>query len=234
MADERPVERYEDDGTPVFKEPEKVTQDEGEKITPEEKIEEATEEVVEVEPEVEPVVPVRRSVQQHIIARQKETIEKLRSKKEEPVEDEFEDFEEEKPRSTDVAREVRRAVAPILQSIAEQADEKELHELFSSEPEAKAMSKQIKAYMQHPSYKGVPPAVIYHHLAFDKATTGVLKKKAVADSEAKLQKGAGSTRRPVERSTGNLPSVEEQNAMSDAEFENLQQQALLGKFKDIE
>ena len=131
-----------------------------------------------------------------------------------------------------VAREVKKAVAPIIQSLANQADESELAELFETEPEAKAMSRQIRAYMKHPSYQGVPPSVIYHHLAFDKAVGGAVQKKNIANREAKLQKGAGSSRRPVERVTGNIPSVEEQEAMTDAEFEALQHQARTGKFLD--
>ena len=227
MVDEKTVE-LDDDGKPIVTEP-----DEGGETPPPKIKSDDTEIEPEVKPEGEdePEVLVRKSVQQHIIARQQDTIKKLRSKQEDEADDEPLDDEVITPEAQSVvAREVKKAVAPIIESLANQADESELRELFDAEPEAAKMSRQIRAYMKHPSYKGVPPSVIYHHLAFDKAVGGAVKKKTAADRDALHQKGGGSSRRPVERESGNFPSVEEQDAMSDKEFEELQHQARTGKF----
>lgn len=231
LADTTTVE-LDDDGKPIVKEP-----DEGGKTPPPKTKDDDTEIEPDGKPdgEEEPEVPVRKSAQQHIIARQQQTIKKLRSKQEDEVEPEekieVEDDELTPEAQSVVAREVNKAIAPIVQSLANQADESELQELFETEPEAKEMSKQIRAYMKHPSYKGVPPSVIYHHLAFDKAVGGAVKKKTVADREAGHHKGGGSTRRPKEGSgTGDVPSVEELSDMTDEDFENLQHKARTGKF----
>ena len=231
MADEKPVEEFDDDGKPIVKEPE----GEGGEKTTEKKTDTEIEpegEEPEGEGEKEPEVPVRKSVQQHIIARQKQTIEKLRSKQEVEADDvtpeEKGESDELTPEAQSiVAREVKRAVAPIIETLASQADESELQELFAVEPEAKAISRQIRAYMKHPSYKGVPPSVIYHHLAFEKAVGGTVQKKATADREAKLHKGAGSTRRPKESPTGDIPDVTD---MDEKDLEELQHQARTGQF----
>ena len=231
MAEEKSVE-LDDDGKPIVKEPDESggpplkTKDDTE-IEPDGKPD------GEEEPD-EPEVPVRKSVQQHIIARQQDTIKKLRSKQEdevEPIEDPGKDEDLTPEAQSVVAREVKRAVAPIIQTLVNQADESELQELFETEPEAKDMSKQIRAYMKHPSYKGVPPEVIYHHLAFDKALGGTVKRKTAADREALHQKGGGSTRRPKENLTGDIPDV---NELDDKEFEELQHKAITGKFVEKE
>ena len=231
MAEDITVEEFDDDGQPIVKD----APDEGGKTQPLKIKSDDTEDEPEDKPDgegdKEPVVPVRKSVQQHIIARQQSTIKKLRSKQEDgddddaPVVDEEDDITPEAANT--VAREVKKAVAPIIESLANQADEGELQELFESEPEAVKMSKQIRAYMKHPSYKGVPPSVIYHHLAFDKALAGTVKKKTVADREAGHMKGAGSSRRPKENTTGDIPDVTD---MDEKEFEDLQQNVRQGKF----
>lgn len=229
MAEQKTVEEFDDDGKPIVKDkpdedgksdPSKIKTDDTE-IEPEDKPDGK---------EDEPVVPVRKSVQQHIIARQQQTIKKLRSKQEDEVDDDAplgdEDDEITPEAQSVVAREVKKAVAPIVESLANQADEGELQELFETEPDAKGMSKQIRAYMKHPSYKGVPPSVIYHHLAFDKALGGSVKKKNAADREALHMKGGGSSRRPKEGSS-DIPDVTD---MDDAEFEELQHKARTGQF----
>ena len=234
MADTKPVEEFDDNGKPIVKDPDesgrsptKIKSDEDTDIEPEDK--------PDGEGDKEPEVPVRKSVQQHIIARQQQTIKKLRSKQEDEVDDdtpldnEDESLDEEITLEAKniVAREVKKAVSPIIQSLANQADEAELQELFEIEPDAKAMSKQIRAYMRHPSYKGVPPTVIYHHLAFDKALGGAVQKKDNANREAKLHKGAGSTRRPKDSPTGDIPDVTD---MDEKDFEELQHKARTGQF----
>lgn len=229
MAEEKTVEEFDDDGNPIIKE---KPDEGGGSQPPKLKSDEQPEgEQPDGEGDKEPVVPVRKSVQQHIIARQQQTIKKLRSKQEDEEDDDTpvgdEDDEITPEAANTVAREVKKAVAPIIESLASQADEGELRELFDAEPEAEAMAKQIRAYMKHPSYKGVPPSVIYHHLAFDKALAGTVKKKTAADREALHNKGAGSSRRPKESPTGDIPDVTD---MDDKEFEELQHKARTGQF----
>ena len=229
MAEEKTVEEFDDNGKPIVKD----APDESGKTLPLKIKDDDTEDEPEGKPDgeedKEPVVPVRKSVQQHIIARQQDTIKKLRSKQEDEADDApLGDEDEITPEAAStVAREVKKAVAPIIESLANQADEGELQELFKTEQDAKAMSKQIRAYMKHPEYKGVPPAVIYHHLAFDKALAGTVKKKTVADREAGHFKGAGSSRRPKESTTGDIPDVTD---MDDKDFEELQHKARTGQF----
>lgn len=198
---------------------------------------ESEQEAPEAEQESEdtdsPEIPVRDSAS-HIIARKTRTIEKLRSKldekdDEEPIEADDED--ELVPESRDaVQKEVQRQVAPLVDSLAKKSDEDELQELLTSEPEAKGYEKRIRAYMDHDSYQGVPPSVIYHHLAFGNAESEGARRKQVADLEAEQMSGTGSTSRPVDRPTGDIPTAEEIDDMSDEEFDKLEGQARAGKF----
>ena len=230
MAEKQPVEELDDDRMPITKEPDEDGHSQPSKI----KREDTEDEPDDNEPEVEPEVPVRRSVQQHIITRQKKTIDKLRSKQEDGDDDVLDDEDDDSldedepttPSRNSVANEVRKTVAPIVETLRGQIDDTELKELFEIEPDAKAMSKQIRKYMAHPEYKGVPPAVIYHHLAFDKAVDGSVKKKTIANREANLHRNAGSGRRPKEGSS-ELPDVSD---MDDDEFDKLQDKARQGKF----
>ena len=227
MAEKNPVEELDDD-KPIIKEPDEGGGSQPPKI----KSDTTDDEPDDIEPEIEPEVPVRRSVQQHIITRQQKTIKKLRSKQEDGDDDVLTDDEDDEPEDSTppsrnvVADEVRKTVAPIVETLRGQIDDTELKELFETEPDAKAMSKQIRKYMAHPEYKGVPPAVIYHHLAFDKAIDGSVKKKNVANREANLHRNAGSSRRPKEGSS-DLPDVSD---MDDDEFDKLQDKARQGKF----
>lgn len=229
MADTKPVEDLDDDGKPIVKEPGEDGHSQPSKI----KRDDTEDEPDDTEPEIEPEVPVRRSVAQHIITRQKKTIDKLRSKQEDGDDDVLTDDEDDDvvdepdtPSRNSVANEVRKTVAPIVETLRGQIDDTELKELFETEPDAKAMSRQIRKYMAHPEYKGVPPAVIYHHLAFDKAASGAVVRKNVANREANLHRNAGSGRRPKEGSS-DLPDVSD---MDDDEFDKLQDKARQGKF----
>lgn len=178
--------------------------------------------------DAEPEIPVRKVVgQQNIIARQKSTIKKLR--KEDPDDaDDADDEVDTTPKG--VRREVAKALAPVLEALASKSDDDDLKDLYAGEPEAKKYDRSIKAYMKHPVYKGVAPSVIYHHLAWKEAQATGAKKKVVADTEAGKTKGAGSSKRP-KGSKGNVPSPEELDAMSDAEFEAVQNDVLQGKYK---
>jgi len=208
---------------------------EGEGSSP--KIKSKTDETDE-EKEAEPEIPVRRSAEQHIIARQQRTIQKLRSKDSDdfqPQKDDEEGEEDEEDSLTPeargaVQREVAKAIGPVVKSLASKADDDELGDLIANEPEAAKYERRIRAYMAHPHYKGVPPSVIYHHLAFDDAETTGARRKRTADLEANQSRGGGRTSRPAVTGTGNIPTADEQNEMTDEEFETLQNRARSGEF----
>lgn len=188
----------------------------------------------EIEGEAEPEIPVRKSALQHIIARKNRQIERMRSKDSEENE-EKEDDEDDGELLTPEARgtiqkEIARAVDPLIKSFASKADEDELASLLNSEPEAAQYEKRIRAYMKHPNYQGVPPSVIFHHLAFDAAADTGAQRKKIADLEAAQKRGGGRTTRPMAKNTGDVPSIDEQNEMTDAQFEELQARVRSGEF----
>lgn len=248
MADEvKAVDNpeYDDDGKAIVVEAKKVDEGAGtdseKKGVEEEKKETDTEEKeTEEKPlfddEAEPVIPVRKSALQHIITRKNEKIKKLESQnkgndaEQEEVEEESEDGLSEEARGA-VTKQVQKAIAPLVESLVSKADEDELKELFAAEPEAKKYDKHIRAYMGHDSWKNVPPAAIYHHLAFSAAQATGAKKRQAADLEAKQNKGGGRSFVAKDNDLGNLPSPEDIENMSDAEFEALDQKVLEGKFK---
>ena len=198
------------------------------KIKDEEEEEEEKDEELE-----EDKIPHRKSALGFIIGRQKETIEKLREKKkEEEITDEEEELTPEAERAVDKA--ISKKVDPLLGNLAKQSDEDELQDLFSQEPESEKYEKRIRSYMNNPHYKGVPPSVIFHHLAFAKAETTGAQRKTTADKETELNKGGGRTLRPKAKETGNLPSKEEMEDMTDEEIEALQHKARTGEFLEKE
>lgn len=222
--------------------------DEGDPITPggegagtAPKIQSKTDEG-EAEPdegEAEPEIPVRRSAVQHIIARQGRVIDRLRSKANEDDDDfsppkgaDEDDEESLTPQAIGaVQREIAKAIGPVVKSLASSSDDNELSDLLGSDPEAQKYEKRIRAYMGHPQYRGVPPSVIYHHLAFDAAAGQGARRKGAANFEAGQGRGGGRTSRPDTDIGSDIPSADEQNAMSDADFEVLQSRALSGEFK---
>src|SRR3990167_9795997 len=110
MADQKPVEEFDEDGKPIVKD----APDEGDKSqSPKLKSDDDT----EIEPDEneledkEPVVPVRKSVQQHIIARQQQTIKKLRSKQEDEVDDDTPLGDEDDPLDEEITPEAVNTVA---------------------------------------------------------------------------------------------------------------------------
>lgn len=232
MADAKTApEELEDDGTPIPK------VGEGGGAPP--KIESKTE---EEGAEPDEVVPVRKSVLQHVIARKNRQLERLRSKDDEDDEgaeppkggkDEEDEDDSLTPEARGaVQREVQRQIGPVVKSFASKADEDELGDLLANEPESAKYEKRIRAYMGNSHYKGVPPSVIYHHLAFDAAAGTGVRRKQAANLDANQQRGGGRTTRPVVTGTGDVPSIEEQNDMSDADFEILQNRALSGDFAE--
>lgn len=241
MADTTPVDvEYDDDGKPIKGELEtSKNKDEGGEVDPPENKEDAEEgdEVDPPEPEEEPDIeekdiPVRKSVQEHIIDRQKRTIEKLRSKEEGDEVDPPDPDDNLEPEARDaINREVDKRLNPVLGALASKVDSDELDTLVKADPDAKKYEKRIKVYMQHPHYKGVPPAVIYHHLAFQDAESIGSKKKKAADLEADQVKGGGTARRAIPK-TSTLPTAEELADMTDDEVQKIQDDVLQGKYKE--
>lgn len=173
-------------------------------------------------------IPVRKSANtSFIIQRQKQTIDKLRSKQKEKDDGEEDLTPESK---TLIEREIDKHIAPIRETLMSRADEDELNELLKSEPDAKNYEKTIKAYMQSPHYKSVPPSVIYHHLAFGEAENAGANKRKIADKEAKMSRTRGNQKRPSRTSKGSMPSPEEIEDMDETEFEALQNDVRQGKY----
>lgn len=182
--------------------------------------------------DAEPEVPTRKVFdQQNIIARKNKTIKKLRGEDDDSGSDDDESDDDLTPEAkSGVQKQVSKALKPVLDHISKTADETDLKDLYSAEPDAKKFDRAIKTYMKHPAYKGVPPAVIYHHLAFAQAQATGAKKKGIADKQAGKVRGAGNSKKSSGRS-GGMPTPEEMNKMSDAELEKLQHDVRTGKFK---
>jgi len=182
--------------------------------------------------DAEPVVPTRKLFdQQNIIARKNKTIDKLRKGEGDGEDDTSDDDDDLTPEAkSGVQKQVAKALKPVLDHISKGADETDLKDLYGAEPDAKKYDRAIRVYMKHPAYKGVPPAVIFHHLAFEVAQASGAKKKSIADKQAGKVRGAGNSKRSSGRSSG-MPSPEEINKMTDAELETLQHDVRTGKFK---
>lgn len=250
MAEENknaaPTEEYNDDGSknPDFVTPKDESEDavagienKGEEGEDGKKDGEGEEDFDDtIDPVKPPEIPTRKFNAQHIIARKNAKIEKLESKLKDGEESgvDLEADEEEDSNLTEQARKaidttVQKAMAPVLTKLASEADEKEMQNLLSSEPESKKYLNHIKAYMTHDAYKYVAPAVIYHHLAFNSALLQGAKKKMIADKEARQNKSGGRTIVKDEPS-GNLPSPDDITNMSEEDFEKMENDARQGKF----
>ncbi len=181
-------------------------------------------------------IPVRKSIQQQIIGRQKRTIKKLRKKKEKDTdtteEEEEEEEEELSPEAeTAVEKAVSRKIAPVLDAVVSTRDEQELKDLYVDEPIAKKYDKRIRAYMANKHWKGVPVVAIFRYLAFENAQAIGKERKRIADKETDLTKGGGRTLSPKKPfSPGGIPSPEEMMDMPKEDFEKLQRKAKQGKF----
>jgi hypothetical protein len=148
--------------------------------------------------------PVRRSAKDFIIARKQKKLEKLQERPEpEPDDTEPEEL-------TPAARKaVQKEVAPILDIVKQQADDRELSELFIQHPEARGMEKQIRKHME--VYENVPAEFIFNALNKGKKNPELKQK---ADDEAKLQRTGGHTKRP--KDSAGLPNAWD---LSDEEFD---------------
>lgn len=185
---------------------------------------EEEEEAVEEEEDIkDPIVPIRGSAA-HIIARQKDTIDKLRNKGDEGVEEE--DDDDLAPESKDaVQREVQSQVEPIRKEVAAGADESELQGLFRDYPDAKKYENRIRGYMAAPGYESIPPLLIFNHLNADNAQAEGARKREIADAEAAQTAGGGSTTRPIAKAA-KVPSIEEQENMTDEQLDEVKQKLL--------
>jgi hypothetical protein len=172
-----------------------------------------------IDPNKPPEIPLRKDTAQYIIARKNKKIEKLQSKLKEgdegyvpPEKDEEEDDSGEDDKGEEmgaIAEKIfEKKMAPLLGKIASDAEEAEFQELVKADPEAAKYTNHIKAYMKHPAYKGVPPTVIYHHLAFEAAQAIGARKKKAADLEAAQGKGGGR-QAPANEKIDGLPSAED-------------------------
>lgn len=182
-----------------------------------------------------PEIPVRNSAIQHILARKDKKIAKLKSKVDDDGGDGDDDgSDDDSPLNDDaqeaINKQVSKAVAPLIDKIASEADEKELKDLVSAEPDAAKYLNHIKAYRGHEAYKAVPASVIYHHLAFKKAAQIGAKKKEAADLEAGQSKGGGRNTTVDTTNSGDFPSPQEISEMSEADFAKMEEDALQGKY----
>jgi len=246
MAD--PNAAFDENGNPIIEEDEDVdpasnkegedesNADEAEKEADKEEADKEDKEDADKEsdnPDEEPVEPEvneddgeievpTRSASQHIIARQKKTIDKMRSDK-----DTDEEPEENEPE--DVNSLIERAIAPLREEATARADEKELRQLFNEIPESENFENRIRAYMKHEVYAGVPPTVIYHHLAFKAAEKAGAVKKEAADLEADQTKGGGRTVKPKAKGKSNAPTEDEVQDMTDADVDALKNKVLANR-----
>jgi len=143
---------------------------------------------------------------------------------------ELEEREEGKEEVVEEPSGINTRVAALEDALSANTDENDLQGLMRQEPDAKGYETKIRQYMKHDSYQGVPPSVIYHHLAFEKAESKGAQERQVADLEAEQMGGAGSSARPAEQSAGGFPTPEELDNMSEAEFEAVELKARRGGF----
>ena len=229
MADEESDPKVDDEGNPIEIEggEEPLKKDEGtEPLEGGEGGEEGKEEEPPEDLDIEEKdIPVRSSME-HIIARKNKQIEKLKSK---PADDDYDPDDDD---DGDDDGGLKKQVKVLTDAVIGTADETDLQTLFKKEPKAAELENSIRSYMKHPAYKGVAPAVIFHHLAFDNAARIGAKKKAIADKEAGDASGAGKGNRA---SGGGgkqaLPTEAEMRDMSDEETIKLGNDIQQGKYE---
>lgn len=168
-----------------------------------------------------------------IIGRQKQTIEKLRSKKEDKDE-ELDDLGDPDDDDTSpagikraIAQGISEALAPVTGALAAKADDNEIADLYEQEPLAKAFDKRIRAVMKMPGWEAVPVVAIYHHLSHKSAQKEGARKGKSADREAAHLRGTGHQRQAGKTSI--KPSEwtkEDVDNMSDDDIRRIGEQAL--------
>lgn len=179
-------------------------------------------------------IPVRQSF---IIARQRNTIQRLRSKQAAddggappPASDGGDDEGELSPESNAaVERAIERRLGPIVEHLASTGDMGEMQSLIEKEPDAREYKNRILAYAK--KWPGTPLEAIYHHLSFGEAARKGTETRSKADRAAAHSRGIGSQRPPV-RKTGAAsaqPTVAELEAMSPQEFDDYQRKVERGE-----
>lgn len=210
------------DVTDDIEEKDDVVEDEEE--TTEDTTDEEPEE--ETEPDPEKVdVPIRTTALQHIIGRQKRKIEKLKDKVED---DDDEDISPEAKSA--IQKEIDEAIKPFRESVIEAETTQLLNELYQSEPEAKKYDKIIRKYINFEKngvkpYALIPPAAIFHDLAYHEAASAGAEEGRKADEGARITRTRGRGIKPKgsKKTASGLPSIEEMKAMSDDEFNKIAQ-----------
>ena len=177
-------------------------------------------------------IPVRSSYSaSEVIARKNRTIAKLKENAGEGAGDDTEEEDEGGALSPEAARAISRgvskAIRPMAKVLAEKADEGELLELFTANPEAKKYEKRIRAFMSHEAYSAVPPAMIYHHLAAGSIQKTAADKRDKADREAGHSRTGGHP--PRGRSASDKLTPQHISDMDEKEFKDLQHKVQTGK-----
>ena len=184
-------------------------------------------------------VPVRSSAAaQHVITRQKKTIDKLRKKDTEGDSEDEEDGDEEEEKekkktpdiSAQIAEEVERQNKPLKDHLTKTSDDRELQDLFKSTPDALRYKNRIKAIMNHPAYSQVPPKTIYRDLAFDSAAKSGAAAKEDADTEADHSKAGGRSKTKTKTGKVGAPSVDDVANMTEEAHTKMESEAIAGKF----
>lgn len=233
MADQKPDDvELDEDGNPI--KPADEGAGDAPKITPKDDQGDDANLGKDGDDNTDDVIPVRKSSLQHIIARKNRTIDKLRSRNDNDVDDDGDDNGDDDDDKESLTPEARRAIRqelePVTKLLVSQSDEAELSDLLDSEPDAKKLEGKIRKYMEHPSYKGVPPVVIYHHLAHSTAEARGARRKQAADLEANQTRGGGRSTKASDVNVDGIPTAEELDNMTDEEFEQLQNDARSGKY----
>jgi len=191
--------------------------EEKEEETEEEKKEREEREEKEKEEENEEP-PLRKSVKDHIINRQKEKIEKLKKKKDYKVDEE----EVTEAGRNAIRKEIKDALAPVLDTVRTQSDEQELKDVFAKYPDAKKMEKQIRKYMASEGYKNSSVEFIYWGLAAKKMDLQKKRDKANEDAKADITGGHGRRKKKLSP----IPDVRD---LSDKDFDALVQKVKTGQ-----
>ncbi len=223
-----------EEGTPeteTSKESESSEEEEGDEGDDDDEEDDDEDKDKDVEPKD---IPIRKSTEQQIIGRQKRTIKKLRSKKDEESDEttEEDDSELSEEAESAVEKAVDKKITPVIKALASTVDQQELKDLYVENPAAKKYDKRIKAYMKNANWQGVPVLAIYRFLAWGDKKVDTEERKRIADKEAAHTQSLGRTlkkKKTSKVSTG-APSVEEVEGMTDAEIEALGQRAEQGEF----
>lgn len=173
-----------------------------------------------------PEPQVRRSAKDYILERKDRKIKKLEKERDEEEGGEDEELTPEGQAALD--RRIDERLGPITQAAKRDADETEFREVLAEFPQAKAMEKEIRKYMEHEAYKDVPVKFIFLGLAGLRG--GLIdsegKKKTADEEAAKVRTGGHPQRRTEE-----LPRIPDVSKMSDAQVDDLVFKVKTGQYE---